>query len=113
MLQSIFYIFLFALLGELIHVITRIPVPGPVIGMALMFAALQWRLIGLGRVKPAADVLTRNLALFFVPPGVGLMVYGDLLREQGLVIILAALLSTLAVLIVTGWLYQLIARRHE
>ena len=112
MLKSAFYIFAFTLAGELLRAVTGLPVPGPVIGMALIFAALYLRLIRLECVKPAADLLTRNLGLFFVPPGVGLMMYGHTLRDEGLTIAVSAIASTLLVMACTGWIYQLLSRRH-
>ena len=73
MLKSIFYIILFLVIGELTVYLINMPIPGNVIGMLLIFTALSLKVIKLENVKPAADFLTRNLGLFFVPPGVGLI----------------------------------------
>ena len=43
MLFAITLLFLFQLAGEAISLIFNLPIPGPVIGMALLFAALALR----------------------------------------------------------------------
>ena len=58
------------------------------------------------------DFLIANMGLFFVPPGVALMLYLDIIEAQLLPIVAATVISTLLVFVSTGWVYQLI-RRHK
>lgn len=111
MVAGLFVIFLFLFLGEAIARLLGLPVPGNVIGMILLTAALALKAVRLEQVKPCADLLTRNLGLFFVPPGVGLILYFGLLRDEFLAIAGATLLSTLVVLAVTGRVAQFFERR--
>lgn len=94
-------------LGELLVSLTKIPLPSSIAGMLLLTLFLQARWIKLKWVKGISDLLTTNLSLFFVPPGVGLMLYFNLIRTSFWPIIIAALGSTVIVLAVTGWVYQL------
>lgn len=89
--------------GEAISRGLQIPIPGNVIGMGLLLAALGAGLVRLEWVQEAADLLLSHLALFFIPAGVGVMVYFDLIRREWLAISVATLLSTFAVMAVTGW----------
>ena len=98
--------------GTLLVRATRLPIPGNVLGMVLLTAALQLRLVRVAWVADAAAVLLRHLALFFVPPGVGLMLYFGLLRGEWLPIVAGAAVGTLAVLLVVGRLQQRL-ERHE
>jgi holin-like protein len=60
-----------------------------------------------------ADVLLKHLALLFVPPGVGILLYGNLLKQEWLPISLALNLSTILVLAIVGLLQQHLEKTHE
>ncbi|MBV9773408.1 MAG: CidA/LrgA family protein [Gemmatimonadetes bacterium] len=96
--------FLYA--GEWVVRATGVPVPGSVVGMVLLTLALRLGIVPLALVRSAADLLLRHMGLLFVPPGVGLMLYGGLLRAQWLPIAGASVCGTLAVLLVVGSLQQ-------
>lgn len=104
-------IFIFLGLGELIVYLTGIPVPSSIIGMLLLTLALQLKVVRLRHVAGVADFLVANLGFFFVPAGVALLGYFDLLKAQWPAIVGASVLSTFIVIGVTGWVHQLI-RRH-
>ncbi len=99
---------LFLLLGELVSAL-GVGIPGNVIGMILITIALSTRLVKVEQVKAAVDVLLDNLAFFFVPPGVGLMVHAGLIAEYWLPISIAVVVSTVLVLTVVGRLQQALA----
>ncbi len=85
--------------------------PAPLIGMLLLTVLLKVKIIKLEWVKGFADFLIANMGLFFVPPGVALMLYLDIIEAQLLPIVAATIISTLLVLVSTGWVYQLIRGR--
>ena len=92
----------FLLAGEWAVRATGVPLPGSVAGMLLLFVSLRLGAVPLAWVRPASDLLLRRMGLFFVPPGVGLMAYGALLRQEWPAIVGASVVSTLAVLLVVG-----------
>ena len=47
-----------------------------------------------------------NIGFFFVPPGVAIMLYFDIIKAQLLPIVVASVVSTVLVLAVTGWVHQ-------
>ena len=61
-------------------------------------------------VRGLTDFLIANLGFFFVPPGVALMLYFDLIKAEILPITLATLLSTIIVLIITGHTHQVVSK---
>lgn len=103
-------IFAFLALGELIVWLTGIPVPSSIIGMLMLTLGLQMRIVRLRHVEGVADFLVKNLGFFFVPAGVALMCYFDLLKSQWLPIVGASAISTVIVIAVTGQFHQLIRK---
>ena len=97
----------FWLLGEIIAHLFGWAIPGSIIGMILLTLALEFKLIKLNQVEDVSDFLIRNMAFFFVPPGVGLMVNLQLIADNWFAIITATILSTILVLIVTGLVAQI------
>ena len=97
----------FWLLGELIVRFFDWAIPGSIIGMILLTLALEFKVLKIGQVEDVSDFLIRNMAFFFVPPGVGLMVNIDLIADNWFAITMATLLSTVLVLLVTGFVAQI------
>ncbi len=94
--------------GELLHALFRMPVPGPVLGLALLLLGLSLhaRTGGGVPVLPAADGLLAYLPLFFVPPGVSaVMQIGRVVHALPAVLVGLGGSSVIA-LSVTGWLAQ-------
>lgn len=109
-------IFLFLSLGELVVWLTGVPVPSSIIGLLLLTAALQLKIVKLRQVEGVADFLVKNLGFFFVPAGIGVMVHFDLIAQQWMPIVVASVVSIVVVLVVTGWVHQICRRyfsRHE
>lgn len=102
MIQSIITLLAFQLLGEAVAYLLNIPVPGPVIGMLLLFGYLVARGTGVDSLVADTTAFLRHLALLFVPAAVGIMLHFSRLREEWLPITVALIVSTLASIIVTG-----------
>lgn len=98
-------------LGELLIYLTGVKLPSSIIGMLLLTIFLKLGWIKLHWVKDIADFFVKNLAFFFIPPGVALMLYFDLIVAEFWAIVLATLVSTILVLLTTGWTHQLFRRR--
>ncbi len=93
-------------LGELIVYLTGVHLPSSIIGMLLLTTFLKLGWIKLQWVRGMSDFLVANLPFFFVPPGVALMLYFDIIAADFWPIVIASVVSTIVVLAVTGWVYQ-------
>lgn len=111
MIRQCFILFGCLALGELLVYLTGIKLPSSIIGMLLLTLFLKLKLIKLHWVQGLSDFLVANLGFFFVPPGVALMLYFDIIRAEFIPIAVATVVSTILVLISTGWVHQYI-RRH-
>ena len=89
--------------GEFITWLTGISVPSSIIGMLLLTFLLKVKVIKLEWVETISNSLVKNMGFFFVPPGVALMLYFDIIGKEIVPIVLATTLSTMLVLVVTGW----------
>jgi holin-like protein len=105
MIKGSFFILLFYFLGQMVSLLIHGFIPGSVIGMILLFLALFFKIVDPENVRSTATVITKNMAVFFIPAGVGLMVYAQLL-SQSLFTILAAIAVSTVLTIVTVALIQ-------
>ena len=93
MLQGLAILLLCQSAGEAAARLLHLPLPGPVLGMLGLTAALAWPRLQ-APVGPAADALLAHLSLLFVPVGVGVMTHLALISQYGARMLLALLLST-------------------
>ena len=97
-------------MGELIVWLTGVKLPSSIIGMLLLTLFLKLGWIKLHWVQGMSDFLVANLGFFFVPPGVALMLYFDVIAAEFWPIVIATVASTALVLVSTGWVHQLLHR---
>lgn len=93
----------FTLAGDVLAHVAGLAVPGPVLGMALLLAALIIRRGVSAELERVSALIQRHLALLFIPAGVGLMTHAAALRTEGGSLLLALAASTLLTLSVTAW----------
>ena len=86
------------------------PVPGGVIGLALLLAAFATGWVQPASVQWAAGLLLAEMLLFFVPAVVAVVNYAQLLRVDGWRIFAVIALSTLMVLGATAWVVDKVYR---
>ena len=119
MLTSLGLLLLCQLIGEVMARAFDAPVPGPVIGMALMLilllarnklAALLPREVGDGTLEKTSTGLLSHLSLMFIPAGVGVVQRLDLVVQHGIALFVALFLSTAIALLAGVAAFRLIAR---
>lgn len=86
--------------------LTGISIPGSILGMLLLTFLLEKKALKVEDVAPMCRFLVSNMGFFFVPPGVALMLYFDIIAESWLAITVATIISTALVLLVTGRVHQ-------
>ena len=101
-LKGILIILAFLAMGEFVSWIMDHFVPGNVIGKVLLFVALQLRWVKGSTVGKVAELLTSNMAIMFLPAGVGLMVAYQMITANLVTIVLGTVISTLLVLAFVG-----------
>ncbi len=110
MLRSFLMLLLFQLAGESLSRAFHLPLPGPVLGMALLTVWLLWRPPS-HELQSTTRSLLGILSLLFVPAGVGIVASLGLLRAQWFPIAVGLFGSTLLSLVGTAWVMHAILNR--
>lgn len=111
MIASLALLLSFQLVGEALRVALALPIPGPVIGMALLFAALILRGGPSRALASTSGGLLQHLSLLFVPAGTGVMLHLQRLGDEWLATLVALVVSTLLGLAVSAGVFYLLAAR--
>jgi len=110
MIRQLFIILICLALGESIVYFTGLKIPSSIIGMLLLTMGLQFKVIKITWVKGIADFLLEHMVFFFIPPGVAIMCYFDIISKELVPILVSILVSTILVLISTSFTHQLLRK---
>ena len=112
LLRGLTWLVLFQLLGTALNALFLTLLPGPIIGMLLLFVFLLLRGEVGEPITEAASGLLRYLPLLLVPPAVGVMVYAEQIAADFWALAGALGLSLLMSLLFAGWQMQKLIDRH-
>ncbi len=102
MLRAITLLLVLQLVGEVITRALSLPVPGPVLGMFLLFIGLLLRGAAPPDLQATAAGILQHLSILFVPAGVGVMVHLALLRQEWAALLVTLVGSTLIAVVATA-----------
>ena len=105
-LNGITLLLIYQLAGEVGVQLLHWPVPGPVLGMLLLFLTLLLRKGIAPSVGAASTALLSHLSLLFVPAGVGMMVHFKHLANEWLPIVVALVLGTVVTMATSALVMQ-------
>jgi holin-like protein len=112
LLRGLTWLVLFQLIGTVLSVLILPMLPGPIIGLVLLFVFLLVRGEVGEPLNVAASSLLRYLPLLLVPPAVGVMVYAAAIAADFWAIVGALALSLVLSLAFAGWLMQKLIERQ-
>ena len=113
MLAGLTWLLVYQCIGEILVRWTGLPVPGPVIGMVLLFATLTAKKTVPKSLQTTASGLLSHLSLLFVPAGVGVMQHFHRVATEWLPIAVALVVSTVLALAVTALVMRRLLTRQE
>jgi holin-like protein len=108
-LQGLALLLLLQTAGELLVRALALPLPGPVLGLAMLLPLLRWAPVA-QRVGAVAGVLLQHLSLLFVPVGVGVIVHLGALAPVGWRLLAVIVLSTWVGMAVTALVLRALLR---
>ena len=121
MLNSVFLIFLFQLIGELVQKVLELNIPGPVIGLILLLTSLllskkyDHKLIKNLKINliNSAENLVHYIPLFFLPVGVGVVMHLSFLEGSLVKVLFIIVFGTLITLTITGLLMEKLLKNKD
>jgi len=111
MLRAITLLLVYQLVGEALALGLALPVPGPVIGLALLFLTLVLRGHVSSDLRETANGLLSHFSLLFVPAGAGVMLHFARLGDEFLPLAVALVVSTVATIAATAATMRWLGRR--
>ena len=110
MLFGITVLLVYQTIGEILARLLGLPIPGPVVGMLLLFVTLWVCKSAPADLRETAQGILQHLSLLFVPAGVGVMIYFNRVGEEWLPILASAIGATVITLAVTALTMQRLMR---
>ena len=101
---------LFAWGMELLSVYLSLPIPGSVLGLAILLLLMGLKLIPEKSVKLGAKWLTGELLLFFIPPVISIIKYENLFEQYSLPLVFTLVIGSACVLLGTGFVVDRVFR---
>lgn len=107
-IRQIAIIFTITFLGEILKLILPMPFPLPssVYGLILMLVALMTKIIKIDDVKESAYFFISIMPIMFIPPAINLITVWPTIQSKLLAYFLICIVSTLVVMISSGFLTQ-------
>lgn len=110
-IAQIALLYAFYFVGDSLKNLLYLPIPGSIVGLFLLFAALILKACPLKWIETGVGFLHSYLGLLFVPATVGVMNYFHLFAGKGILLFFIVMISTLIVMIASGHTSQLLAKR--
>ncbi|MDZ7905107.1 MAG: CidA/LrgA family protein [Cypionkella sp.] len=110
MIHAILILLTCQLLGEAGSRAASLPLPGPVLGLMILLAALAVFPALADKLRPVTQTILGNLSLLFVPAGVGVVQHLPLIAQAGAGIVVALVASTVLAITAGALTFAAVAR---
>ena len=109
-LKQVSILFAFTFISEILNQIIPLPIPASIYGLVFLFLCLEFKIIKIDQIKDTADFLLAILPIMFVPSSVGFIKALPLMKKYGIQFLIIGVSTTFLVMIVSGFITQLILR---
>jgi len=89
------------------------PMPTPLIGMIMLYLLLTLKIVKIEQVAGVSNFFVQIISLIFIPSGVALVTKLDVLKAEGLQIVIVVILSTLMLLLFTAGIAWVLVQFKE
>lgn len=110
---QLMYLMLFSLIGDSISKALELPIPGSVIGMIMLFLALQFKFLKVEKVEKVGNFLVNNLPILFVAAGVGIMTKFGLIKPIWISLFIICIGTTIISIAIISKIVEFIKNRFE
>jgi len=109
-LVQLWYLIGVYLLGEITAHLIPSPLPGNVIGFIYLFILLKLKILNTEKIESVSNFLLKNLAILFIPGGVGIIKVSNLLHGNIVKILIIIMISTILTMLSTAGTILLLER---
>ena len=88
-------------------------VPTPLIGMVLLYILLITHIVKLEQVEMVGDSLIGLIAFLFIPSGIQLAGSLDIIKNEGVQLTIASILSTILMLLIIALVGEVVIKIHH
>lgn len=106
-IKQIGIIFAICWLSQVVEHFLPFEFPATVIGLVLLLLCLLTRLLTVEHVQEKSDFLLSNMAFFFIPAGVSMINYFDILKNNWVQLLVICVISTVVTFAVTAYSIRL------
>lgn len=109
-LQQIMIILGAYILGVILQTALKLPIPGTVLGLILLFLGLYSGIIKVEMIEDMCEILISHMSFLFIPAGVGLITSFNMLSGNIIKFSLIILFSTVIVWTVTAYVVKFLRK---
>lgn len=106
-IYQIAIIFSICWVSQVIEKLLPIDFPASVIGMILLFLLLSIGVLKIEHIREKSDFLLANMAFFFIPAGVSVINYFDVLKSSLLPLLAICVITTVVTFAATAYSIKL------
>ena len=106
-------ILIISLIGEGLSIGLGLPIPGSILGLILLFLALQFKWLRLRHVNVVGGFLLTNMTILFLPAAVGIMEKFDVIAPVWLPIVLIGCITLIINFILIAVVVNYVKRCYE
>ncbi|WP_300366601.1 CidA/LrgA family protein [Brachyspira sp.] len=99
-------IFLIYSISDIFSKVLKLPIPGNVLGMMLMFILLLFGIIKESHINEASNILISNMALLFIPGTLAIIDEYKYVKDEIIPFVIICLFMGIIIMITTGILAQ-------
>lgn len=100
-------------IGEILHKVLPLPIPASIYGIILLFLCLERKVISVSAIKETSSFLIEIMPVMFIPAAAGLIDSWQTLRKAWVPYIVITVVSTVAVMAVSGRAVQAVMKRSK
>ena len=113
LVKQFLIILAFSFAGEILHALLPLPIPASIYGIALLFTALQLRVVKVSDIAETSAFLIEIMPIMFIPAAVGLLKSWDVMKDSLAAYVAVTVVSTFVVMYAAGVVTQIIIRRGK
>ena len=113
LLLQLALIFAVCFIGDFLHRVCGVPLPGNILAMLILFLLLCTKLVKVDQIAEMSNFFLKRLPFFFLPPTIGILAVYGVLKGNLILFFLLSVLATIVTLAVSGKVTDIMVNVQE